>query len=153
MNITFNCQTEQNWINLGSKLENLLDQETIHFLKTRPWWNQDHDQLQEILVELVPDTHLVAAPDDNVNEMFDEFLLRLADENVILKKMKTSLCHDNSKKLLCKRKIKEMHTGYALSSDRRWRYHSWGIDSEDRIVETTVPRLIYISGMVYKLIN
>jgi hypothetical protein len=51
--------------------------------------------------------------------------------------------HQNVSKLLKAGRISEVHTGYALSDDRLWRYHSWGVDAHGRIVETTVERIAY----------
>lgn len=33
--------------------------------------------------------------------------------------------------------------GYGLSADGLWRNHSWLLDAKDRVIETTVPRVMY----------
>ena len=60
-------------------------------------------------------------------------------------KMEDCRCHDNSLQLYLSGKVVEIRSGYALSADGLWRHHSWCIDSDGRIVETTVPRLVYVS--------
>ena len=39
-------------------------------------------------------------------------------------------------------------TGYALSDDGLWRQHSWGLLTDDRVVETTVARLRYFGAIL-----
>ncbi|XWV26143.1 hypothetical protein QJ857_gp0936 [Tupanvirus soda lake] len=151
MSITYYSNTDQYKLsNLHQKLDEPLDTDTIAFLKSRPWWTPNHDKIQDILINLVPETHLVATPVDDIEKMLDGFLVRVVDNDLILLKMKQNQCHDNSSRLLYQNKIKEMHTGLALSADRRWRSHSWGIDNNNIIIETTVPRLVYITFEINK---
>jgi hypothetical protein len=65
-----------------------------------------------------------------------------------------SRCHENSASLwACNPETTVIATGYGLSPDGMWRQHSWVVDARDespRIVETTVPRLLYF-GIPYTL--
>jgi hypothetical protein len=54
-----------------------------------------------------------------------------------------SQCHSNAGKLYQAGELAAIATGWALSADRIWRQHSWGIDWKGRIVETTEPRQMY----------
>ena len=63
--------------------------------------------------------------------------------------MAQSNCHGNCEKLLNKKLIQNIYSGYALSSDGLWRFHSWGFDFESNLIETTEPRLLYY-GIKYK---
>jgi hypothetical protein len=53
-------------------------------------------------------------------------------------------CHANSAALWDANRNKlRLVTGYGLTRDGMWRQHSWCIDQDDRVVETTVKRLLY----------
>ena len=55
-----------------------------------------------------------------------------------------SHCHENAEAFANKRKNYEVMTGYALSEDGVWRYHSWNRNKETGVViETTSPRVMY----------
>ena len=58
-------------------------------------------------------------------------------------------CHDNALRLHARepRRIK-VATGYGLSPDGVWRSHSWGWESDQRVVETTVRRIAYYGAVV-----
>lgn len=51
-------------------------------------------------------------------------------------------CHDNAEAYARKRVSAEVFTGWALSSDGIWRYHSWCVRGTT-VIETTEPRLAY----------
>jgi|SRR6476620_8281735 len=51
-------------------------------------------------------------------------------------------CHKNSAKIW-KQYGYRLHTGYALSSDEVWRQHSWTVDNENVVHESTEPREVY----------
>jgi hypothetical protein len=63
---------------------------------------------------------------------------------IIMKQMKSSMCHKNVAALWKAREqgIVAIATGYALSEDGLWRQHSWGV-LLDGILETTVCRSRY----------
>ncbi len=64
------------------------------------------------------------------------------DRPVIVQPGAPSQCHRNSADL-CRDGKARVATGYALSEDGHWRYHSWGIDADGAIIETTLPRTRY----------
>lgn len=55
-------------------------------------------------------------------------------------------CHQNVIRRWRSGKLRIV-TGYALSDDGLWRPHSWGLDADDRVVETTDAREMY-AGVV-----
>jgi hypothetical protein len=75
-----------------------------------------------------------------------EILLLLGEEFVGRARRRPgeqSQCHRNAGRLYRNGELAAIATGWALSDDRIWRQHSWGIDWKGRIVETTEPRLMY----------
>lgn len=64
--------------------------------------------------------------------------------------MEPNACHDNVLYLYERHKIKHMCIGYALAPDRKWRYHSWGLGHNGRIVETTAQFLLYFGCIMVK---
>ena len=150
LEIKFHGNSQNLLQHIYDNLEEILPEETITFFKTREWWTGRHDVLQKYLERLVPGTHLVACPGDTDEiEKLDVFELRIVDNDMSQKKMKKSACHDNSAKLLLEKKVGELHTGWALSNDRRWRYHSWCVDFEGNIIETTEKRLAYLTAKIF----
>ena len=63
--------------------------------------------------------------------------------SVKLIEMQTSGCHDNCEILNLFNDSNKVFTGYALSSDGLWRFHSWCVDENNYIIETTESRLLY----------
>lgn len=128
---------------LDNKLESPLDQDRIRFLKTRPWWNDIHNKFQLIIDEIFPGTHLVASLKDTI-DLLKIDTIQIPNNNYTLQQMRPSRCHDNVFELYLKDKTLRIFSGYALSSDRLWRHHSWITTPTDDIIETTTTRLIYI---------
>ena len=121
------------------------DEERTIFLKSKPWWTEKHTQANEYLSSKFPGTHLVAHPSDSEEiAKFDQMQIDTpkADE-VKLMPLIDSECHKNSMVLLYLGVAIEMRSGYALSDDGLWRHHSWAIDKDGRIIETTMERLAY----------
>jgi hypothetical protein len=56
-------------------------------------------------------------------------------------------CHANAAILWVDGTVIAIGTGYALSDDGLWRQHSWGIDADGTVVETTFERQLYL-GLV-----
>lgn len=57
---------------------------------------------------------------------------------------KKSRCHENAEALYRKGKGKyRLAYGYGLTSDGLWRQHSWLLEQDGTIVETTVRRTVY----------
>lgn len=123
-------------------------------LETKAWWTANHSILQKKLEELVPGTHVVAVPWDSkiLKYALDNGAeLRVVSSTDISMPMTSRACHNNCEYLLRKGVINEYHSGYALSEDRLWRFHSWGISPDNKIVETTEPRIAYlVIGTTYK---
>jgi hypothetical protein len=140
---------------IQTKFEEDLDESQIEFLTTRPLWTKNHTELQTHISNLIPLTHLVSTyPDpDNIHlrNNLDETKLRFINDSndIILKEMITSGCHDNCQYLFDKKQVRELHIGYALSDDRLWRLHSWCVDFNDKIIETTQVRLAYLTMVIY----
>lgn len=132
-----------------------LEQKRIETLKSKPFWIDEHTQLQEQIETIIPGTHLVAVPwsIESTRNLLKGGLLRIVtnSEDVIMNAMAQSGCHDNCEELLRTGMIKEYYTGYALSRDRLFRYHSWGVNFDDKIVETTEERIAYVSCEKYLL--
>lgn len=125
------------------------DESQIQFLTSRPWYSKEHDQLNLILNSIVPQTHIVAPFGAHVQIDTNQVMLtNPAELNVKLIKMIQSGCHDNCEILFENGKINKICTGYALSKDGLWRFHSWGFDNENNLVETTEPRLLYWGNVV-----
>jgi hypothetical protein len=57
-------------------------------------------------------------------------------------KMRAINCHGNSVCLM-EKGLGEVVNGYALSQDGMWRNHSWLLQSNGRLIETTVRRKAY----------
>lgn len=142
-------------VNLERKLKDeVLSPYHIETLKTKPWWTDNHTVLQLNLEKICPGTHLVAMPWDSndVKWLLEGGVLTISGKNnVIFKPMAVSLCHDNCEDLLRSGKIVKYYTGYALSRDRLWRHHSWGISPDNKIIETTQPRIAYLSNHMVSL--
>ena len=105
--------------------------------------------------KLILGTHIVAAPGDCLNsqkDIFDQdFVMTITNNNFLVKLMETSQCHKNCENLFKNNdEIIQWHIGFALSNDRRWRSHSWCVNINNTIIETTVTRLAYLSHTIYK---
>ena len=139
---------------IKKKITEYPDMDRINFLTNRPWWNSDHTKINEYLKTLIPGTQLVANPSDKEEvqkfiESMKNVTIKIADnKNIKLQRMDNSQCHQNSFMLLLNKNIKQMNSGYALSADGLWRHHSWCIDMNNNIIETTIKRLIYVSSNV-----
>lgn len=53
-------------------------------------------------------------------------------------------CHGNAAALWIRAEADAIGTGYALSDDGLWRQHSWGVDDDGTVVETTERRVAYV---------
>jgi hypothetical protein len=71
---------------------------------------------------------------------------QLMDLPITVRRIQASCCHYNVASLWDQRKergrLKAITTGYALSEDGIWRWHSWGLTTT-RIIETTIRKLQY----------
>jgi len=56
-----------------------------------------------------------------------------------------SACHRNAAALWARGEATAIGTGYALSPDELWRQHSWAVDADGTVLETTsAERLAYV---------
>lgn len=114
----------------------------VEWLTSRPWYTEMHHKVNTVLQSLVPNTHIVGMPSEHVDL---EVLCKkgfVFSNPVIFNSMDTNSCHDNCDTLLKQGCIDAICTGYALSADGLWRFHSWGKQGNN-IVETTTMRLMY----------
>lgn len=124
------------------------DNERIDFLKSRPWYSNIHERLNSILQTFEPNTQIVAMPREHID--LEQLITSgtLMTNHVIDNIMMANQCHDNCEWLKNLNVIQCVCTGYALSDDGLWRFHSWGINFNDEIVETTEPRIKYYGIIV-----
>ncbi len=122
----------------------------IKFLISRPWYKSEQNHYNKInikLNEICPKTHIVAPLISHVdltkNNFTDCIDFDSDKTNIILFQMEEGYCHDNCEELLKKKLIKKIYTGYALSPDGKWRFHSWGVDQDNNLIETTSVRIMY----------
>lgn len=119
----------------------------LNFLRSR--WNVFHNKMNGILNSIVRNTAMVAVPWDGViilEMLMGNWLVRSPDQNdIVFVEMELGKCHDNVEQLYDECQIEESYEGYALSRDGLWRHHSWGVDGEGKIVETTEKRLCYVA--------
>lgn len=130
-----------------------LSDEDVAWLRARPWYEPEvYDPLQKIVAELSPGSHVVAFHCD-MAKLCAKLIVALNPTPVIIKDEKTQLVmrpgtpgdsHNNVSKLFVGRMVRDWMQGYALDIDGRWRNHSWGLDNQGRVVETTDRRLIYL---------
>lgn len=130
------------------KLNSKPDAERMSWLKSQSWWTEKHTRANEYLSDIIPGTHLVAHPSDKeeIEGFFksDQANIHIPQPNEVkLIKLMDSECHNNSRALLFLGVATEMRSGYALSDDGLWRHHSWAIDKDGKIIETTIKRLAY----------
>jgi len=122
----------------------------IFFLKSRPWYQlleEHYEKINGQLNQICPGTHIVAPLNFHVdltkNNFVDCVIFNPDLINVKLYKMTEGYCHDNCDELFGRNLIKKIYTGYALSYDGKWRFHSWCIDHDDNLIETTSERIMY----------
>lgn len=81
----------------------------------------------------------------NLDKKYDE-LLNKGEWFYLLSgvvKMRPSQCHDNVDELVKTNSRYKEYSGFALSEDGAWRFHSWVVDGDKGVIETTSPRLAY----------
>lgn len=141
-----------------NNIDEKINKESIHYnkvedkrantLKSR--WNCFHFKMNDVMNQIFPETYFVALHWDIpivMKMLFSpEWKIRIPiKEDIIFKLMEGNQCHDNIKELYDNKEISEMCEGYVLSKDGVWRNHSWGIDKDDNVVETTELRLCYLT--------
>ena len=122
------------------------------FFKSKFYWTNTHQKLEDALQNKFPNTLVVPMP-SNIekyssiieNETFK--ITKNNGNNIKIIEMIVSQCHDNVEKLYNKKLVEEKAFGYVLelsnNNDYRWREHSWGLKN-GKIIETTHARGIYV---------
>jgi len=126
------------------------DEGSVRWLKSRDWYTDYHERLNERLNEIAPGTQIVAMPHEHMKIVTERCtLFRPAREEDVVVLLSGRSCHDDCDRLFREKKIKHVYTGYALDDDGLWRFHSWGFDAVDRrVFEATEPRLMYFGQQV-----
>ncbi len=130
----------------------------IQWLKSQQWYTDDHEKLNSKFETFAPKTQIVAHPNHHVPISYILEHGQIVNLPVIEYQMENSRCHDNCDKLYLHNDIVNVYTGFALSDDGLWRYHTWGYDLDEEtnstisefIVETTQERLLYFGLKIYK---
>lgn len=105
-----------------------------------------HRQLESVLLGY-GGRHLVCLPDAQMQRLIDEGIVMRG--RALMRRGKPSSCHENVAWMWGNNhRDYRIATGYALSDDGLWRQHSWLINSDGRIVETTEKRVLYYGYML-----
>jgi hypothetical protein len=125
-----------------------MDLELAKFLKSKPYYLDEHELLEKKLNEDYPNTLVVPMPSTDIKKykhIIEKKSFKVMDnKNVVLIKMIEGRCHDNVEILTMMGKIEKIGFGYVLNdNDCRWREHSWGI-KDGKIIETTIVRKVYV---------
>jgi hypothetical protein len=112
-------------------------------LKNKPWYHSIHEELNKILQEIEPGSHIVAPFRQHIDPTKIAHEGKLDTGKVLLLQMEESKCHDNVDELFEYKIIQKVSCGYALSDDGLWRFHSWGNLENGEIIETCSVREKY----------
>lgn len=129
----------------------VLTEDEIKFLRSRVHRWKIHDDFQNFLDEHVPGTWIVPVCDDELNNALmrmDKIFAPILGDRVVIRHMEDSMCHDNCEILQSREPDLVWYIGWVLSEDARWRSHSWMVDVEGNVIETTEERLIYLGCVV-----
>lgn len=149
------CFEEQIDRILKTQLDAELKQSYIDELKNSKDWTQIHDRFQIFLDQYFPGTHLM--PISGLGSTL--VLLQCTNVCIPNSKYKSQIidggnCTDNVTEFCKKNKQFTAYYGYALSKDRLWRHHSWILDLQSNIIETTSEKkLIYIGMKTSKMFH
>jgi hypothetical protein len=88
----------------------------------------------------------LVVPPRQPDEDLDEFLAHGRAHGAASRTVEggNNACHANAAILWIDGAVTAIGTGYALSDDNLWRQHSWGIDTDGTLVETTIGRQLYV---------
>lgn len=101
------------------------------------------EKLRDMLLKIGGKETFIEDDDPDFRNYFQRGVL-LDRESDILLIGELCQCHKNSINLWSTNKNKyRMMTGYAMSSHGNWHQHSWLIDENDNIIETTAKREKY----------
>lgn len=124
-----------------------VSKDKIIFLTSRPWFNNNYSTFQSFINSIFPGTHIVSLPPHYINELSviqKLTTLSFSDDNTISHTMEPSKCHENCIILYTNNLSYRIFSGFALSVDGLWRFHSWIMTDKNVIIETTNSRLIYL---------
>jgi hypothetical protein len=82
------------------------------------------------------------APDDDLGRLLGPDARAFDGTGVLIRPGLPSACHANVA-ALWRRGEAQIVTGYALSADGLWRQHSWGLTTNDCVIESTLARVRY----------
>ena len=113
------------------------------FVQTQSPDNPVISRLCEKLLDIAGNQVVVWFEDNDANLMLTSGEL-IPSQFVVQKTGSPSKCHTNSARLWIKNPIaNRIATGYGLSDDGMWRHHSWIVNRDGSLTETTVKRLAY----------
>lgn len=137
--------TEQQIKECLKSVKEVVSEERKTWLRSRTWWNVFHADFQSYLEKTYSGTHLVSHPNPlSISDMLCLNTVHIPSEQCIIMPMQISACHDNCYELYVHNPKLRIFTGYALSMDGLWRHHSWILEENGNIIETTERRLIYL---------
>ena len=112
---------------------------------------QDKKTLQKILLDIGGKNARIEIDEPDFYNLFTRGLLIDRPSDIIIEG-EMCQCHKNSVFLweTAKRRYRIM-TGYALSAAGTWHQHSWVLDSDDSIIETTIKREKYFGYILSPL--
>jgi hypothetical protein len=143
-------------LKIAQRVSSNVQKDRIEFLRSRPWYRPIHGVIQKIIGSIAPGTHIVAAPADDEYFVPDMRRLLGADgmmwvpptqESIKVVPGKVGECHHNCHRFFRKGIFKAVYSGWGLSEDGLWRYHSWGVDSSDVLCETSEKRVVYLGSL------
>jgi hypothetical protein len=122
--------------------------EKKQFLTSRPRYTDDHDKLNKKLTKIKSGTHIVATLDEHINILSDKYeQFNRETTKIKFVEMEQSKCHGNCGTIFGSQiddsVVSKIYSGYALSADGLWRFHSWCLTESGTLIETTEERLIY----------
>ena len=88
---------------------------------------------------------VAARPEEDMDALLNDDLVQVwsGDYMQMSEGGAPNQCHSNSVALYDTYDDLSIATGWALSEDGCWRQHTWCVDDNGMVIETTVPRLEY----------
>ena len=122
-------------------------EEFIKAAKEEKWYTSYHDMLNEILNKIAPDTQVLAEKFEHYTFTKEEFenatLFDIKKCNYRFNPMEKLNCHNNSVRLCIYNPFYNVYTGYVLHKDGIWTFHSWVVDRNNLLIETSEMGLLY----------
>lgn len=128
-------------------LQTICPESRVEISKDRAPLSSDHPCLNWIdtisIIEYQTNDKIVQKHWENeVGLITESPVIHTTNANVELRQMKFNQCHRNTSILLDNKEIDSIMTGFALSADCKWYYHSWGM-LQGKIIETCTLRKVY----------